>query len=150
MESTKYNIGGERPSRYLREKPEAVARQNEEDNTIVEALRQDGSDAAMDFLDYWQEVNKMWNDAVEFVKLVMSGDKIISNEVVEECQGAYLQLSQILHVLLEMKEAPSVSRATKAMMMTVSRRAYEDRIEIKKSIETMSQWQREAGIIITG
>lgn len=150
MGSATDSLMNERLNHYSREIAQLIAKKAEEDPRIIEALKQDGSDAALDFLDYWQKVKETWDKSIELIKMVLAGEKTVSNEVVEDCRNAYMRLSQILHVLLEMREAPLESRATKAVMITISRRAYDDRQEAKRAIETITLWQREAGIITKG
>ena len=150
MGSATDSLMNERLNHYSREMAQLIAKKAEEDPRIIETLQQDGSDAALDFLDYWQRMKETWDKSIELIKMVLAGEKTVSNEVIEECRSAYMRLSQILHVLLEMREAPLGSRATKAVMITISRRAYDDRQEAKRAIETITLWQREAGVITRG
>ena len=147
MESPIKNTSGKRPGRYAREKLESVTKKTEEDLLIIEALEKDGTDAALDFLDYWQRAKRAWDEAVDLLKLVMSGETPVSNEVIDDCRKACLCLSQILHVLLELRESSSGSRTTKSVMTTITRRAYDDRQEARKSLDTLTLWQREAGLV---
>ena len=150
MGSATDSLMNERLNHYSREMAQLIAKKAEEDPRIIETLKQDGSDAALDFLDYWQRMKEPWDKSIELIKMVLAGEKTVSNEVIEDCRSAYMRLSQILHVLLEMREAPLGSRATKAVMITISRRAYDDRQEAKRAIETITLWQREAGVITRG
>ena len=150
MGSATDSLVNERLNHYSREMVQSIAKKNEEDPRIIEVLKQDGSDAALDFLDYWQRVKETWDKSTELIKMVLAGEKTVSNEVIEDCRSAYMRLSQILHVLLEMREAPLESRATKTVMITISRRAYDDRQEAKRAIDTISLWQREAVAITRG
>ncbi len=70
-----------------------------ERRAMFEALNRETWEAAVAFRDYWRKEGERWREADTLVKSVVRGETPVTDEVIENCRLAVMQLHQICYVL---------------------------------------------------